>query len=61
MENVGMFYGYSEFSKAIWYISWPFGNLVVVWYIFPRFGILYIWQPCVERPSRSYKSSSNIF
>jgi hypothetical protein len=27
---------------------WPFGNLVVIWYIFPRFGILNqtkIWQP----------------
>jgi hypothetical protein len=26
---------------AIWYILGPFGNLVVIWYIFPRFGILY--------------------
>jgi hypothetical protein len=34
---------------AIWYIIWPFVNLVVFWYIFPRFGSLYpekIWQPC---------------
>jgi hypothetical protein len=40
MENVGMIYGYSEFSSAIWYIVWPLGNLVVVRYTFPRFGIL---------------------
>jgi hypothetical protein len=25
---------------AIWYILWPFGNVVVIWYMFPRFGIL---------------------
>jgi hypothetical protein len=24
---------------AIWYILWPFDNLVAIWYIFPRFGI----------------------
>jgi hypothetical protein len=43
---------------AIWYISWPFGTfygrllyLVVILYIFPRFGMLCqekIWQPCVD-------------
>jgi hypothetical protein len=22
-----------------WYILWPFGNVVVIWCIFPRFGI----------------------
>jgi hypothetical protein len=26
---------------AIWYTLWPFGTLVVIWYIFPSFGILY--------------------
>jgi hypothetical protein len=26
--------------SAIWYILWPFGNLVAIWYNFPRFGIL---------------------
>jgi hypothetical protein len=26
---------------AIWYIIWPFGNLVVFGYNFRRFGILY--------------------
>jgi hypothetical protein len=25
---------------AIWYILWPFGNLVAIWHIFPRFGML---------------------
>jgi hypothetical protein len=25
---------------AIWHILWPFGNLVAIGYIFPRFGLL---------------------
>jgi hypothetical protein len=25
---------------VIWYMLWPFGNLVVLWYIYLRFGIL---------------------
>jgi hypothetical protein len=25
---------------VFWYVSWPFGNLVAIWYIFRRFGIL---------------------
>jgi hypothetical protein len=37
MENFGMFYGYLESTKAIWYISWPFGDLLVIWYLFPQF------------------------
>jgi hypothetical protein len=24
----------------IWNILWPLGNIIVIWYIFPRFGIL---------------------
>jgi hypothetical protein len=40
MANVGVFYCHLEYFTAIWYFSWPFGNLVVNWYIFPRFGIL---------------------
>jgi hypothetical protein len=28
------------YIRAVWYILWPFGNLVKIWYIFPRFGIL---------------------
>jgi hypothetical protein len=23
------------------HILWPFGNVVVTWYIFPRFGVLF--------------------
>jgi hypothetical protein len=38
MENVTIFYGNLEYFTAIWYILWPFVNVVVVWYIFPRFG-----------------------
>jgi hypothetical protein len=41
MENVGIFYGHLECFPAILYILWPFGKVVVIWYIFPRFGILY--------------------
>jgi hypothetical protein len=41
MENVATFYAHLEYTTAIWYILWPFGNLVVIWFIFPRFGILY--------------------
>jgi hypothetical protein len=40
MENAGIFYGHLEYFTAIWYILWPFGNVVVIWYMFPRFGIL---------------------
>jgi hypothetical protein len=29
-----------EYTTAIWYSLWPFGNLVVIWYISSRFGIL---------------------
>jgi hypothetical protein len=25
---------------VIWYILWSFGKLVVIWFIFPRFGTL---------------------
>jgi hypothetical protein len=41
MEKVGIFYCYLEYITAIWYMLWPFGNLPTIWYIFPRFGILY--------------------
>jgi hypothetical protein len=40
MENAGIFNGHLEYFTAIWYIIWLFSNLVVMWYIFPRFGIL---------------------
>jgi hypothetical protein len=42
MEINGIFYVHSEYITANWYILWPFGNLVAIWYAFsPRFGILY--------------------
>jgi hypothetical protein len=40
MKQVGNFYGYLEYITAVWYMFWPFGNLVSIWYISPRFGIL---------------------
>jgi hypothetical protein len=40
MKN-GIFYGHWNLSHTvIWYILWPFRNLVAIWYIFPHFGIL---------------------
>jgi hypothetical protein len=39
MENIGIFYGHLKYFTAIWYILWPLGNVVVIWNIFPRFGI----------------------
>jgi hypothetical protein len=44
MENVGIFYGHYigiGIFRPKWYILWSFGNLVVIWLIFPRFGIFY--------------------
>jgi hypothetical protein len=40
MEKVGIFFCHLEYITAIWYILWPIGNLVAIWYTFPRFGIL---------------------
>jgi hypothetical protein len=40
MEIAGIFYGHLEYFTVIWYVLWVFGNVVVIWYIFPRFGIL---------------------
>jgi hypothetical protein len=41
MENVCILYGHLEYLTAIRYMLRPISNLVVIWYIFPRFGILY--------------------
>jgi hypothetical protein len=35
MEMAGIFFGYFEYNSAIWYILWPFGNLVAIWYFSP--------------------------
>jgi hypothetical protein len=40
MENAGIFYGHLEYYTVIGYILWPFGNVVVIRHIFPRFGLL---------------------
>jgi hypothetical protein len=48
MENADVFDGHLEYFTVIWYILWPFGNVVVFRYIFPRSGMLLsrkIWQP----------------
>jgi hypothetical protein len=48
LESVDIFYGHLEYFTAIWNGLGPFGTfygnfsiLVVIWYIFLRFGILY--------------------
>jgi hypothetical protein len=40
IENAGICNGHLAYFMVIWYILWPFGNVVVIWYIFPRFGLL---------------------
>jgi hypothetical protein len=40
MGKVGVLYDCLEYITAVWYMLCPFGNLVTIWYIFPRFGIL---------------------
>jgi hypothetical protein len=37
MEKVGIFVGHLVYIAAIWYISWPFGNLVAIVVYFPIF------------------------
>jgi hypothetical protein len=48
MEMLECFFGHLEHFTAIWYILWPIGNLVVIWYIFPRFGILCLFSSPVS-------------
>jgi hypothetical protein len=43
--NLGKFWRALEWKifvyfMPIWNILWPFGNFVVIWHMFPRFGIL---------------------
>jgi hypothetical protein len=38
MENVGIFMAIWNRPSGIW----PFGNFVIIWCIFPRFGTLYL-------------------
>jgi hypothetical protein len=32
MENTGLFYDHLEYFTFIWYMLWPFVNVVVIWY-----------------------------
>jgi hypothetical protein len=41
VESVVIFSGHLEYYTTIWYILWLLGNFVILWYIFPRFVILY--------------------
>jgi hypothetical protein len=41
MENAAIVYGQLDYFTVIWYILWPFGNVVVFWYISPRLGIFF--------------------
>jgi hypothetical protein len=47
IENIIILYGHLEYTTAIWNILRPFGifyghwYLVVIWYIYPHFGMLY--------------------
>jgi hypothetical protein len=44
MENVNIFYGQLGHFTDIWNTLWSFGNVVIIWYFFHRFGIL-----CLEK------------
>jgi hypothetical protein len=46
MEKVGIFYGHLNYINAIWFIQWPFGNLVAIWYIPPVYLVY-----CVKNKS----------
>jgi hypothetical protein len=48
MENAGIFYGHLEYFMVSWYILWSFGNVEVIWFIYPRFDIL-----CQEKSGNS--------
>jgi hypothetical protein len=40
IENAGILNAHLEYIMAIWYIFWSFGDFVVIYYIFPYFGIM---------------------
>jgi hypothetical protein len=40
MEKVVLFCIHLKNITAVWYILWALGNLVAIWLISPRFGIL---------------------
>jgi hypothetical protein len=60
--NLGKFWRASELKMLVYFMAicnilqpfgWPFGNVVVIWYIFPRFGIL-----CQEKSGNPAAMSS---
>jgi hypothetical protein len=55
MENVGILCGHLEYFTVICCLLWPFGNVVVIRYIFPRFGIL-----CQENLATLFVTSDQI-
>jgi hypothetical protein len=59
--NLGKFWRALEWKMlvyfmVIWYILWPFGNIVVIWYIFHRFGIL-----CQEKSGNPARTAQSRF
>jgi hypothetical protein len=65
MENAGIFYGHLVYFTAIWYILWPCGNVVVIWYIFFRFSAFLCQEKSgnpVMHPKKQlrYSGSGNI-
>jgi hypothetical protein len=39
--SFGLSLGHLVYFTAIWYILWPSGIFIVIWYIFSRFGMLF--------------------
>jgi hypothetical protein len=55
MEIACIFYGLFVYFTVIWYILRPFGNVVVIWCIFPRFGKL-----CQEKSGNPGYNASEV-
>jgi hypothetical protein len=41
LENVGIFYGHLEYLSDIWKFNDHLVRFVLIWYIYPNFGIMY--------------------
>jgi hypothetical protein len=53
MENAGIFCGHLEYFTVVWYILWPFCNVVVIWY----FSLVLVY--CVEKNLATLISMGN--
>jgi hypothetical protein len=42
MENAGIIYIHLEYFTVIWYILWPFGNVMVILVYFPSFLVNFV-------------------